>query len=38
MITLYHYVHCLCVRVRWRLVFEVPYKSLVVPYDDENAS
>ena len=37
MITLYHYVHCpFCVRVRMAFgLLKVPYKSVVVPYDDE---
>ena len=37
MITLYHYVHCpFCVRVRMALGhLKVPYRSIVVPYDDE---
>ena len=37
MITLYHYVHCpFCVRVRMAFGhLKVPYKSVVVPYDDE---
>ncbi len=36
MITLYHYVHCpFCVRVRMAFGhLKVPYKSVVVPYDD----
>lgn len=36
-LTLYHYVHCpFCVRVRMALgLFKLPYKSIVVPYDDE---
>lgn len=34
---LYHYVHCpFCVRVRLALGFlEIPYESIVVPYNDE---
>ena len=37
MITLYHYVHCpFCVRIRMALGhLKLPYKSVVVPYDDE---
>ena len=37
MVTLYHYVHCpFCVRVRMAFgLLKVPYKSVVVPYDDE---
>jgi len=37
MITLYHYVHCpFCVRVRMAFGYlKVPYRSMVVPYDDE---
>lgn len=36
-LTLYHYVHCpFCVRVRMALGYlQLPYKSVVVPYDDE---
>ncbi len=35
--TLYHYVHCpFCIRVRMTLGYlQLPYKSVVVPYDDE---
>lgn len=35
---LYHYVHCpFCVRVRMGLgFFNIPYESVVIPYDDEN--
>lgn len=36
-LTLYHYVHCpFCIRVRMLLGYlNLPYKSVVVPYDDE---
>ncbi len=37
MITLYHYLHCpFCVRIRLVLgLLKVPYKSIVLDYDDE---
>lgn len=37
-LTFYHYVHCpFCVRVRMTLGYlNLPYKSVVLPYDDEN--
>lgn len=36
-LTLYHYVHCpFCIRVRMAAgLLQTPYKSVVVPYDDE---
>lgn len=37
-LTYYHYVHCpFCIRVRMTLgLLNLPYKSVVVPYDDES--